>query len=93
MLKGVEGDNNNPRLLTDEQVIEFINQIPQARASLYRILPTLLLAEQDRINYLLSGSPGLLPLTLDTISDNFQHRMNTPRLQRGGGWFPPPPRG
>lgn len=90
MLKGVEGDLDNPPRLTGEQITEFLQQIPQAMASYNRIYPTLLPEEQARLDSIVGGAPSLIPLTLDTIADNFQHRMNTPRLQRGGGWAPPP---
>ncbi len=90
MLKGVEGDETNPPRLTGDQITEFLQHIPQARASYSRIYPTLLPEEQARLDSIVDGSPSLEPLTPDTIADNFQHRLNTPRLQRGGGWAPPP---
>lgn len=90
MLKGVDGDPNNVPRLTPDQIVDFITHIPQSRASYDRIFPTLLPEEQDRLNEIVSGAPSLTPLVWDNIADNFQHRLNTPRLQRGGGWSPPP---
>jgi hypothetical protein len=90
MLKGVEGDESNPLRLEGEAIVEFLMMIPQSRASFDRLLPTMEVAEQARLNELVEGSPSLQPLVTANIDDNFQHRMNTPRLQRGGGWMPPP---
>lgn len=90
MLKGVEGDETNPPMLNGDQITTFLQQIPQAQASYNRIYPTLLPEEQARLDSIVEGAPSLRSLTLDTIADNFQHRINTPRLQRGGGWIPPP---
>jgi len=90
MLKGVDGDEANPPRLTGDQITDFLQHVPQAQASYNRIYPTLLPGERARLDSIVEGSPSLKPLVWDIISDNFQHRLNTPRLQRGGGWAPPP---
>lgn len=90
MLKGVEGDDTNPPRLTGEQITAFLQQIPQARASYNRVYPTLLPEEQARLDSIVDGAPTLVPLVRENMEDAWQHRMNTPRLQRGGGWAPPP---
>lgn len=90
MLKGVEGDPDNPIRISDEDIVDFLMHIPQARFSFDRLLPTMLPAEQDRLNYVVSGAAGPWPLTWDNISDHFQHRFNISGVRRGGGWCPPP---
>lgn len=89
-LKGVVGDPDNPIQLDNETIVHFLMHIPQARASFDRLLPTMLLEEQDRLEYLISGSAGLQPLTREMVEDNFQRRLNTDGVRRGGGWAPPP---
>ena len=90
MLAGIPCDPCNPSRLSDETIVDFLQRIPAAFDSFFRLLPTMLPEEQCRLEWLVSGSPGLKPLTWDTISDTFQHRLNTMKVQRGGGWMPPP---
>lgn len=90
MLKGVEGDESNPPRLTGDQITYFLQHIPQAMESYNRIYPTLLPEERAHLDSIVEGAPSLKPLIRENIEDAWQHRMNTPRLQRGGGWMPPP---
>lgn len=90
MLKGVEGDETNPPMLTGDQITHFLQHIPQAMASYNRIYPTLLPEERARLDSIVEGAPSLKPLVRENMEDAWQHRMNTPRVQRGGGWAPPP---
>lgn len=90
MLKGVEGDETNMPRLTGDQITQFLQHIPQSRASYDRIYPTLLPEEQARLDSIVEGAPTLVPLIRENMEDAWQHRFNTPRLQRGGGWAPPP---
>ena len=89
-LAGVDGSLTNPPMLTPDQIVEFLQHIPQARASYDRLFPTLLPEEQARLNAIVEGSPMLQPLTREVVEDNWQHRFVTMGVQRGGGWAPPP---
>lgn len=88
MLAGDPCDPCNPIRLGDEAIVEFMQHIPAARDSFFRLVPTMLPGEQARLNYLAEGVAGPEPLTWDTITDTFQHRQNV-TVRRGGAWRPP----
>jgi hypothetical protein len=95
MLHGVQDDPDNPILLSDENIVYFLATIQEARDSFNRIVPNMLPEEQDRLIGLTYGMAQFLALDPCSITDNFQHRLNTASVRtcgpRGGGsWFPPP---
>jgi hypothetical protein len=60
-LKGVEGDEDNPILLSDEYIYDFINQIPAARESFFRLLPNMLPLERERLQRIAASAPEVDP--------------------------------
>jgi hypothetical protein len=94
MLKGVEGDPTNPPLLSDEDIVQFLSLIPEARDSFNRLVPNMLPEEQTRLIALTEGMAQYVALDWQYINDNFQHTLNTQSVRtcgpRGGGsWAPP----
>ena len=89
LLKGVEGEELNPIRLKDEDIIEFLRRIPEARASFERIFPTLLLAEQERLAPLANYAFNNTRRDPSTVSDAFQRSQNTVGIYttgpKGGG--------
>jgi len=57
LLKGVEDDPDNPILLWNDMIVDFLSTIPAALESFNRVVPTMLVAEQDRLNALAVGVP------------------------------------
>jgi len=85
MLKGVEGDEDNPIRLTDEQIIHFLRRIPQARASFNDIVPTMLEEEQVRLRAIAEGSAQFFVSDYTAVEDNFQASQNKAGV-RTAGW-------
>jgi len=79
LLKGVDGDVNNPIYLEDEAIIEFLSRIPEARSAFLRMVPNMLPDEQTRLNtlYAVAYPPPSNLMDEVTVSDNFQHYINT----------------
>lgn len=95
LLKGVDGDVNNPPLLEDEAIVEFITRIPASRDAFLRMVGNMLPEEQVRLNLLYSCAVPPPSTLMDDVtrSDTFQHKMNTGPVRTtgprgGGGWFP-----
>lgn len=93
LLTGVDGDIYNPLLLSDEYIIDFLQHIPDARASFNRLVPTLLPEEQDRLNALADSAASMMFLDPVDASDQFQSALVRGSVRRGGEWAPPPIRG
>jgi len=89
-LKGVPGDSSNPALLEDDFIIFALQHSAEARATLEKILPSLLPEEQARIQTLLDNHPDSRLIVEDqTVSDSVQRKQNTAGIYttgpRGGG--------
>lgn len=83
LLKGAEGDDDNPRRLTDDQIIDFLRRIPAARDSFERLVPTMLEDEQERLRGL-AVSAFYLASDPKTIEDAFQSRQNKAGVRTTG---------
>lgn len=90
MLKGVVGDTNNPIMLSDEFIVEFLLHIPNARASFDRLYPALLSEEQTRLYPLRYTAATSMFLDAVEAADRLQAVVNTAGVRRGGAWIPPP---
>jgi hypothetical protein len=90
MLKGVEGDFDNPLMLPDDYIVAFLLHIPNARASFDRLFPALLPEEQTRLDPLRNTAASGMFLDEVEASDRLQALVNTVGVRRGGGWAPPP---
>jgi len=84
LLKGVYDSLDNPIVLADEAIVEFLMEINAARDSFNRIVPTMLPEEQARLMHITEGMPQLKALVYDRVSDAFQHRLNTQRIRTSG---------
>lgn len=87
MLKGVEGDEDNPILLQDNMIVDFLSTIPAALDSFNRVVPTMLSEEQDRLYALASGIPKYTYQNEKTFHDTVQSTWNRSgvRLERPKG--------
>jgi len=79
MLKGVEGDDDNPPLLSEAAILYALRMSPIARQQFAWIVPNLLPAEQDRLETMLERNPRMSKLLVDdqTVDDRFQNWWNT----------------
>lgn len=87
LLKGVAGDESNPLRLPDESIIQFLRNIPAARTSFNRLVPTMLEDEQIRLRAIASGSAKYLTSEY-LYADNeqaVQNRMGVRTTGRYGG--------
>jgi len=95
LLKGVEGEVDNPIRLEDDYIIDFLQRIQPARDSFNRLVPSMLIEEQVRLNAIAEGLAQLKGADYKEIEDNFQKSQNTVGIHTsgprgGGGWSPPP---
>jgi len=88
MLRGIPDDEDNPALLTDAEIIDFLQHIPLARASFDRILPTLTADEQTRLNLLAETAGAHLIVDPTDATDRIQEKWNRAGVRRGGGFRP-----
>ena len=89
MLGGVDGDPSNPPMLPDEYIVRFLRMIPAARPSFDVLFPQMSALEQQRLNGLLHSAQSYIQTDPVNDTDAFV-RKASPRIQRGGGWMPPP---
>lgn len=78
-LSGVP-NTSTPPILTDDRIIEFLLQNPQARIDFQELLPTMLPAERDRLNSLVAKNPRVLlgyPIDEQVIDDRFMAALNS----------------
>lgn len=75
LLKGVEGDEDNPPRLTDEYILSFLRTIPAARASFNSLVPNMLEEEQDRLRALAASAQFMSP-DYKAVEDRFQSALN-----------------
>jgi hypothetical protein len=88
MLEGVPDDEDNPAMLTDAEIIDFLQHIVLARASFDRILPTLTAEEQTRLNLIAATAGAHLIVDNTDATDRIQQKWNTAGVRRGGGFRP-----
>ncbi len=77
-LSGVP-NTSTPPILTDDRIIEFLLQNPQARIEFRELLPTMLPAEQERLNGIVTKNPRVLlgyPIDEQVIDDRFMNALN-----------------
>lgn len=81
-LKGVNGDEGNPIILPDGEIVDFLIMNPQARADFKTIVPTMLPDEQLRLNELAAMNPRVLEKEIinddQILDDIFMAKMNKP---------------
>ena len=58
-LKGVPGDESNPPVLSDEEILYYLYRIPKARTDFNIVYETLLPEEQERLSTLLENNPNV----------------------------------
>lgn len=92
MLKGVEGDVQNPIILEDEMILRLVLEYPDARQAFDVIVPTMLPEEQERLYTLKENNKyAFVSPQIEYLErrDIIQRRWNTARVRscgpRGGG--------
>jgi hypothetical protein len=83
-LKGVEDDPDNPIILDDTYIVQFICTVPAALESFNRIVPNMLPEEQLRLNALAAGIPKYEYSDPRTDTDEFQNRWNRSGIHTTG---------
>lgn len=83
LLTGIVGDDTTPALLADEYIADFLNRIPEARASYQRIRASLTAAEQVRIDALYQMAVNI-PTDTTALTDAHQHKWNTAGIHTAG---------
>jgi len=76
LLKGVEGDPDNPIQLHGDMIVDFLSTIPAALDSFNRVVPTMLPEEQERLNALAVGIPKYDYQNPKTFHDTVQRNWN-----------------
>jgi hypothetical protein len=80
-LSGIPGDSDNPAILPDEVIVNFLINIPLAKHDFQKLLPTMTVAEQARLNGLVARNPITLqpfPFNDQAVDDQFQRSQNVP---------------
>ena len=75
MLKGVDGDETNLPVLSDEFIVDFLLRIPAARASFELLVPNMLEEEQERLHRLASACQQMR-MDPKEVEDAFQASQN-----------------
>jgi len=93
MLKGVDGDPDNPILLDDNFIVNFLSTIQASLDSFNRVVPNMLPDEQARLWPFLTGLPKYNYADPLVFSDGLQNRWNRSGVRTagpggGGGSFP-----
>lgn len=71
-LSGIPGDADNPAILPDHVIVDFLLNIPIAKQDFKVLVPTMLPEEQVRLN----GITARNPLTLQPFTFNDQHQSD-----------------
>jgi len=82
-LKGVYDDPDNPVVLPDEYILDFLRTIPEARESFNRLYPTMLPEEKERLDTLSMSALYIQP-DIKVVEDRFQARQNTVGIHTTG---------
>ena len=82
-LKGVVDDADNPPILTDGQIIDFLRRIPAARDSFNVLVPTMTGGERTRLEGLAAHAFYAQP-DLQAKDDDFQTTMNRQGVRTSG---------
>lgn len=79
-------DPSNPIRLPDGFIYDSIRTVRKAREDFFEILPTLLPAEQDRLNDLLERNPNVLTFERSEQDklDSFQNRLSNQQIRTSG---------
>lgn len=85
LLKGVNGDENNPIRLTDQYILDFLRHIPAARDSFNRLVPSMLEEEQNRLVGL-ANSAQRMAVEDKVVEDAFQALQNKAGVRTAGRW-------
>jgi len=75
-LRGVHGDPDNPPILPDDYIFDFLRKHPEARESFNRLYPTMLPEERARLDPIAQGAAKAQP-DPKAVEDQFQRRQNT----------------
>jgi len=84
LLKGVEGDPDNPIRLSSAYIVDFLRRIPAARDSFNRLVPTMLEGEQTRLRALVAGWVQYALPDDKALEDRFQAAQNTVGIRTTG---------
>lgn len=82
-LAGVPGDPSNPAVLPDHVIIDLLIRVPIAKRDFQALVPTMLPAEQVRLNGLAARNPLTLqpfPFNDQRIDDVFMAVQNRPGI-------------
>ena len=80
-LAGIPGDPNNPAILPDNVIVDFLINIPLAKHDFQRLVPLMSAEEQTRLNDLVAQNPITLqpfPFNDQAVDDRFMASMNVP---------------
>jgi hypothetical protein len=80
-LAGIPGDPDNPAILPDYLIIDFLINIPIAKQDFLNALPYMTAVEQTRLNTLVAQNPmtlGPFPFNEQHQTDALMEAMNTP---------------
>lgn len=77
-LKGVDGDDSNPPVLTDEEIAYGLRTSRYARNDYNKLYPDLLADEKTRLDEIIADNPRLTALMLDSMDfhDQVQSKHN-----------------
>ena len=85
LLRGVEGDADNPPRLDAATITDFLRSIPRARASFNTLYPSMLPEERARLDGI-ARAAKFLEMDSQSFEDAVQHKVNTSRvIPRGPG--------
>jgi len=87
VLKGVEGDPENPPIYSNEFITDLLLTYPDARIGFEQIVPTMLPEEQERYKDMLAANPFVFanPHLSETVRlDYIQSRWNTSYIRNAG---------
>lgn len=80
-LAGIPGDPDNPAVLPDYLIVEFLIRVPIAKRDFLAVVPLMSPAEQVRLNGLVARNPSTLkpfPFNDQQQEDRFMASQNRP---------------
>jgi len=86
-LSGVP-DSDDPPVLPDDVILQFLQQYADARQDFLNIVPTMTVAEQARLNGLVDANPNIMTPQPppQILEDRVQRKMNTTGIRTVGRW-------